>query len=138
MNRAILCDSGPLIALFDSSDAYHPKTLEFIKRNTDKLCTTLAVVTEVSYMLDFDNRAQSDFLEFIARGGIQVVDIDNADIDRIRILMEKYRDRPMDFADATVVHACEKLGIDRVISIDGDFSIYRIFKNRRIKNVLGV
>ena len=41
-------------------------------------------------------------------------------------LMETYRDRPMDLADASVVAAAEHLGMRRLFALDRDFYIYRL------------
>lgn len=41
--------------------------------------------------------------------------------------MEKYADRPMDYADATLVALAEELNADQVFTLDReDFSIYRL------------
>jgi hypothetical protein len=40
-------------------------------------------------------------------------------------LMEIYRDRPMDLADAPIV-AAEHLGMRRLFTLDRDFYIYRL------------
>ena len=60
-----LIDSGPLIALFDKSDKYHQKVLDFIKSYQGKLITSWSVITEVSHMLDFNLQVQIDFLKWI-------------------------------------------------------------------------
>jgi uncharacterized protein len=39
--------------------------------------------------------------------------------------MAKYQDLPMDFADASVVAAAERLGTRQVFTLDRDFYIYR-------------
>ena len=44
----------------------------------------------------------------------------------MRELMMKYRDTPMDLADAAVVAAAEALASTRVFSIDSDFYVYRL------------
>ncbi|WP_050988061.1 hypothetical protein [Thiothrix nivea] len=42
-------------------------------------------------------------------------------------LMEKYIDRPMDLADASLVVAAQLLGTNRVFTVDrNDFFVYRI------------
>ena len=56
-----LIGSGSLIALFDKSDSYHIKVLNFLKSYKGTLVTSLAVVTEVSHMLDFNLQVQIDF-----------------------------------------------------------------------------
>ncbi len=64
MNK-ILVDSGPLIALFDSSDQYHQTTVKFIKTNQFLLITTIASITETLHLLDFNRNAQLDFIEWV-------------------------------------------------------------------------
>ncbi len=66
--KRILIDSGPLIALFDRDDKYHSASIEFIKTNRAELITTLASITEVLYLLDFNRNAQIDFLCWINAG----------------------------------------------------------------------
>ena len=131
--KKILVDSGPLIALFDASDAYHKGAVEFLKTNPYSLVTTLASITEVLYLLDFNNNAQLDFLKWVYRGGVEIFPIENNDMKRIKELMEKYQDVPMDFADACLVYAAERLKLDEIVTIDKDFLIYRIGKRKKFK-----
>lgn len=132
----ILIDSGPLIALFDSSDKYHQISLKFIKTNKAGLITTLASITETLHLLDFNRNAQLDFLEWIYKGSVEIYPIRNSDFNRIRALTEKYRDLPMDFADACLVYAAEKLDINTIATIDRDFSIYRVNNKKKFKLIL--
>ena len=125
MNRTLM-DSGPMIALFDNSDQYHTIAKDFVEANTSELLTSLASVTETMYMLDFNKNAQMDFLEWILRGAVQIIDIGVDDLDRIKVLLKKYQDLPMDFADACLVYIGEKFNISEVATIDRDFSIYRL------------
>jgi len=131
--KKILVDSGPLIALFDASDAYHKGAVEFLKTNPYSLVSTLASITEVLYLLDFNNNAQLDFLKWVYRGGVEIFPIENNDMKRIKELMEKYQDVPMDFADACLVYAAERLKLDEIVTIDKDFLIYRIGKRKKFK-----
>jgi predicted nucleic acid-binding protein len=123
--RSILVDAGPLIALFDRDDAHHEAIKDLLRRTSGRLITTWTVLTETSHLLDFDVRAQVDFYGWVADGGVLVHDLPVAALERIMDLVAKYRDRPMDLADATLVVAAEALGITEIISIDHDFDIYR-------------
>ena len=40
--------------------------------------------------------------------------------------MEKYKDTPMDLADASLVAAAERLGLTRIFTVDSDFYVYRL------------
>ena len=135
MIKSILSDVGPLIALFDKDDKHHDTIKDYIKRNRVKFVSTIAVITEVTYMLDFNVKAQISFLEWISQGGIIIHTINQKEIIRIIELSKKYQDVPMDFADATLVVAAEQTGIREIISIDSDFEIYRLFKREKIENV---
>lgn len=131
--KKILIDSGPLIALFDSSDKYHQEAVDFIKTNKYPLATTLAFITETLHLLDFNRNAQIDFLEWIHRGAVEIHNIENSDFKRLRELTEKYRDLPMDFADSCLVYLAEKLNLNTIATIDRDFTIYRIQGRRQFK-----
>ena len=135
MQNVILVDAGPLIALFDRDDNYHGKIVDFIKGKGFKFVTTTAVITEVSHMLDFDLRAQLDFFEWVMREGVILHPIVQDDMVRIVELTQKYSDRPMDFADATLVVAAEKRRIRQILSIDSDFDIYRLPGKVMIENL---
>ena len=124
--KKILIDSGPLIALFDASDKYHDKAVNFIKTNKYPLVSTIASITETLHLLDFNRNAQIDFLEWIDKGAVEIQNIENSDFGRIKELTVKYRDLPMDFADSCLVYLAEKLRLNTIATIDRDFTIYRI------------
>ncbi len=134
--KKILIDSGPLTALFDSSDRFHHTSVAFVKENKHPLITTIASITEVLHLLDFNRNAQIDFLEWINRGGVEIHNIQNKDFHRLKALTEKYRDLPMDFADSCLVYLAEQLNISSIATIDRDFTVYRIKGRKPFKMVL--
>lgn len=132
--NAIVVDSGPLIALFDASDRYHQSAVGFMHTVDAPLYTNIAVITEVVHLLDFEVRAQLDFLHW----AMQALHVDGRtehDLPRIRALIEKYADLPADFADASLIALCERLGTRRVASVDRDFTIYRDASRKAFDNV---
>ncbi|WCL50723.1 type II toxin-antitoxin system VapC family toxin [Leptospira sp. GIMC2001] len=138
MKNVALIDSGPIIALFNSKDKFHKSTLKFFKSYTGGLISSWPVVTEVIYLLSFSVEAQSDFLEWIERGSIQIVELRLEDLKYIKNRMRKYSDLPMDLADASLMCISERDGIDRIISIDSDFSIYKNLKGKVLQNLFKV
>jgi predicted nucleic acid-binding protein len=51
----------------------------------------------------------------------------HCDLRRTADLMDRYADRPMDFADASLTAIAERLTLERIVTIDRtDFSIYRL------------
>jgi predicted nucleic acid-binding protein len=57
-------------------------------------------------------------------------------LSALEALMRKYADRPMDFADATLVHLARREALSTVFTIDhDDFETYRIDGRRRFRIV---
>lgn len=90
--------------------------------------TTWPCFTEAMYFLgDLKGwHGQEALWEFIERGALQVHTSTGPETRRMRVLMEKYRDTPMDLADASLVAIAESQGLHRIFTLDGDFRVYRI------------
>ncbi len=134
--QSTLIDAGPLIALFDRDDKYHHRVREFLAHTKTVLITTWPVLTETCHMLDFSVDAQLDFLEWAYRGGLRIHELGDTDLERVIALTKKYRDRPMDLSDASLIVTSELLGINQIITIDRDFEIYRKTDKKRLENIL--
>ncbi len=130
-----LVDAGPLIALFDKSDQYHVKAIQFLKNYKGILHTTWPVITETSHMLAFSVRTQIAFLQWINRGGLHLLETEYSSITRLIELCNKFEDVPMDLADATLIVAAEEHNISEIATIDSDFYIYRDVRKRYLKNI---
>lgn len=125
--RAVLVDAGPLVALLDRSDDRHEEVVETLKGVHDPLVSVWPALVEAMYLLSFSWRAQKALWELIETGVIKLLDLGAADIGPMKNLMEKYRDLPMDMADAALVRVAEREGIRRVLTLDHrDFSVYRL------------
>ena len=133
--KSILIDAGPLIALFDKSDRYHKRSINFIRDFKGELFITWPVITEASHMLDFNINAQIGLLKWMRRGALQLFDLNNTQLHRLIELTEKFNDVPMDLADASLIVAAESLGIKEIASIDSDFYIYRDIRNQYLTNI---
>ena len=128
----ILLDTGPIVAFFDASDDYHESCIEMLKGINEPLITTWPVLTEAFYLLGFSWRAQDNLWEFIVRGGVEVLSMDDKQQARCRQLMKKYSDLPMDLADGTLVVLAESKKVKKIFTLDHkDFQIY---KPARIKS----
>jgi len=133
--KSILIDAGPLIALFDKSDRYHPQAVAFLKNFKGPLFTTWPVITEASHLLAFSLKVQIALLEWINRGGLHLVEIESRHVKRLIALSEKYKDVPMDLADATLIAAAETNNLKEIATIDSDFYVYRDIRKRYLKNI---
>ena len=64
---------------------------------------------------------------FVRSGAIAVSSIEHTELPYLHALMSRYWDRPMDFADATLVHLAKRESLSTVLTIDyADFARYRI------------
>ena len=133
--RNTLIDAGPLIALFDKSDRYHAKAISFLKKFEGSLFTTWPVVTEVSHMLAFSTKTQINFFKWINRGGLEILELEHPHLLRIIELSEKFKDVPMDLADATLIVASELKNISQIASVDSDFYVYRNIRKKYLTNI---
>jgi hypothetical protein len=123
----ILVDTGPLVALVDSDDQHHTACVAALKRVQEPLATIWPAITEAMYLLSDLPRAQEAVWEMLALGTVQLLPLELADIARIRQLMRKYADRPMDMADAALLRVAERENIRKVFTVDRkDFAVYRL------------
>jgi len=136
VKNRLLIDSGPLIALFDASDKHHVQVRNFLKDFRGEFVTTWSVLTEVSHMLDFNLNVQLDFLKWVELGAVHVYEIEQNNLTDIIVMMQKYTNVPMDLADATLMYVSHKEKIEKIVSIDSDFDIYRTLKRSSLINVL--
>lgn len=123
----ILVDAGPLIALIDRGEPDHERCVETLSSLAAPMVTTWPAFTEAMYLLGSAGgwKAQEALWKLLDRGDLQLVPLDDALHRRTRALMAKYRDLPMDLADATLVAAAETLGLTRIFTLDRDFQVYR-------------
>ncbi len=132
----VLLDTGPLVSLFNPRDVDHAACLEILDEIIEPLITTEAVLTEVFHMLDLNSRGAEGFKQFLLEGYVQLASLDSIGLQRCFELMSKFRDLPMDFADATLIHLAEKQGTTKIFTLDiKDFSVYRIKKGYRYLSV---
>jgi predicted nucleic acid-binding protein len=134
MHARGLIDTGALLALLDSDDRWHDACSGAFERARLPLATTAAVLAELFHLLGPSRQEQRAAFELLGSGAITLAPIDDSDLAALRTLMERYRDRPMDFADATLVHVGAKLGLADILTIDhDDFETYRMDGRRKFR-----
>lgn len=135
--KSTLIDAGPIIALFDNSDQYHERVLTFMESFEGRLISTWPVLMEVCYMLDFNQETQLDFLDWVIMGGIDVHNLEQWQLSSIRETMNTYSDLPADLADATLLETAESRSLTSIVTLDKDFSVYKLKNGHYLKNLLG-
>jgi predicted nucleic acid-binding protein len=130
----ILIDAGPLVALIDADDQHHDVCHETFQAIREPLGTVWPAFTEAMYLLSDLPAGQEALWEMLARSTIQILPLTDNDAPRMRSLMRKYTDRPMDMADAALVAVAEREGLERIFTIDKkDFLVYRLYNRQRFK-----
>lgn len=123
MPRALV-DASALIALLDRDDAAHERCVDALSRIRDSLTTVWPALTEAMHLLA-DTRGGPDALcDMVSDGVLTLFDLAESDLARVKELMQKYRDVPMDFADAALVCAAEREHLTRIVTFDRHFEIY--------------
>lgn len=132
----MLVDAGPLVALIDKSDKHHASCVGALKALKGPLHTVWPAYAEAMYLLGFAWAAQAALWEMLELGALRLLPLDQSDVPRMRALMEKYADLPMDLADAALVRVAEREKMKRIFTVDRrDFSLYRPRHTRRFQIV---
>jgi predicted nucleic acid-binding protein len=132
----ILVDAGPLVALIDADDKHHQQCRETLATLRQPMLTVWPAFTEAMVLLGFSRAAQEALWQILHSSALWMADLKEDDTPRLRELMRKYRDLPMDLADAALVRVAEREQIRRIFTIDRrDFQIYRPQGIRRFEIV---
>lgn len=119
-------DTGALVAILDASERRHQPCLEALARHMP-LLTTEAVLTELFHFVQERSLSLDAAWRFVRSGAIELEPMSDASLPELHALMAKYSDRPMDFADATLVHLAAYKGLNTILTIDhDDFETYRL------------
>ena len=135
-----LIDTGPFVAYFDDTDPLHKPASASIDAFSGQLVTTGPVITEVMYFLADAPDGPNALAEFVTAAGVQIADATQPlQIHAAVELMSKYRDTPMDFADASLVLLAEELNVTDILTLDRrGFSTYRTSRGMKFRLVLRV
>jgi predicted nucleic acid-binding protein len=129
-----LIDTGAILALLDRSDRWHRTCVEAFRQLRLPLLTSEAVLTELFHLVGDARHEMEAAWQLVNSGAIVLATIDNSELEAVHKLMSRYSDRPMDFADATLVYLAKREELTTVFTVDqADFDIYRIDGRRRFR-----
>ncbi len=138
--RHIIIDTGFLVAILSRRDRYHKDALQ-CRSKVEKRpwISTWPVLTETSYLLSNHSRSSGELEVFslVEKGALGLFDLRQDHVPRIKALMTRYRDLPMDLADASLVILAEELDNGDILSTDRrDFGAYRFKNHKPFRNLL--
>ena len=124
---AALIDTGVILALVDRNDGWHDACVRAYNNSRLPLLTTEAVLAEVFHLARRKVPDARGVWQLLRSGAIQMSEIAHGELSQLQTLMQDYADRPMDFADATLVHLAAREHLGTILTIDhDDFETYRL------------
>ncbi len=114
----VLVDTGALVALFDARDRHHRRVTDVWRAIRSPVETVWPVLTEAFHLLATSSPACDAMFDLVETGAMTLASLDYADVPRVRELMVKYADLPMDLADACLVRVAERERIRTVFTVD--------------------
>lgn len=136
MRAAGLVDTGAILALLDAGDDWHERCAAVFPVLRLPLATSAAVLTELFHLLGPNPKDVQKAWGFLRSGAVTLLPITGTDVPDLERLMKRYADRPMDFADATLVRLAERESLSMIFTIDhDDFETYRIKGRTRFRVV---
>ena len=132
-----LVDAGPLVALIDAGEPDHARCREALDAVPLPLTTTWPAFTEAIYLLGraAGRQGQSALWKLVERRVLMLADPSPELTARTAQLMRRYRDHPMDLADATLVALAEQRGDKLIFSLDAHFRSYQLRPRRHLRVV---
>jgi uncharacterized protein len=129
-----LIDTGAILALLDKDDRWHESRVDAFQQLRFPLLTSEAVLTELFHLVGDFRKEMEAAWKFVRSGALVVGAIDHGELPYLHALMSRDWDRPMDFADATLVYIAKRESLSVILTLDqGDFATYRIEGKRQFR-----
>jgi len=126
----VLLDTGVIVAGLDRSERHHTRCVTVIDQLERPLATCEAVIAESCYLLAGLAGAPEAIIKNVEEGIFQIPFQLSRSAETVRKIMAKYRDLPVDFADACLIHLANELDTGDILTLDRDFESYRWRRTR--------
>jgi predicted nucleic acid-binding protein len=123
---AVFVDTSALYAAFDRGDSSHSRAVDLLSREEARV-TSDHVIVELWLL----TKARAGFaiaessVAAVRTGGVEIESILLADLEAAWETSRAFIDQTFSLVDRTSFAVMERLGLNRVVSFDDDFAIYR-------------
>lgn len=125
MERDVVIDTGPLVAVLAKRDAWHAWAVARWRDIEPPLETCEAVISEAAFLLRNVPGGHDALLALVEEGVVEVRFELADEVGVVRGLLARYVDQPMSLADACLVRMTEIRPRAKVLTLDQDFRRYR-------------
>jgi uncharacterized protein len=125
MNRLILLDTGPLVALLNGRDKYHEWAKLQWAQAAPPFLTCESVLSEACFLLRAAPGGSTAVMELLRRRVVEVAFHLEDHIESVARLLRKYANVPMSLADGCLVRMAELAAESTILTLDRDFRLYR-------------
>jgi predicted nucleic acid-binding protein len=140
-------DTSFLVALGDKHDSRHAVAKQYFSRlrlSNYRFIILDSVLTEAFYLLgkrtsyNVSQQFLTSLCSFADLGFVMFFSISSepSSIPRIKHISEQFNDKPLDFADYSLVWLAEHFNSGNILSFDKDFDIYRWHRTKPFHNLL--
>ena len=132
--RAVLADSGYIVALGIQRDPRHAAAKRFLAAYKGQIIVPGPVVVESCYFLSTAGKIR--LLDWIAKGGAKLAELPATAYADIGSILGRYEDLEPDFTDAAIIWLADKAACRAILTVDmRDFGIYRLKGGKRFEVV---
>ena len=134
--KPVLLDTGVIVGLLDRSEKRHQACADAVQELEAPLITCEAVIAESCFLLRNLAGAPEAVIENVSAGIFQIAFQLSREAAGVKHVLRKYRDRKIDLADACLIRLADEFGTGDILTLDGDFEIYRWGKNKAFRMLL--
>lgn len=126
----VLLDTSVIVASLNRRDSNHARCAAAMRNLRSPVATCEAIIVESCYLLQAIPSAVDDVMANVANGTLQIPFQLSVSVQEVQKILHKYRDTPADFADACLIAMADALDTGDILTLDGDFKLYRWKRNR--------
>lgn len=116
----LLVDTNIWLAAADRRSEHHGGCAELVRPHRGELASTVPVIAETSWLIldRLGAAARGVFLQLIARGRLEPVDLTGGDWQRCPELITTFADLRLDLMDASIVAVAERLTLTEIATLN--------------------